>query len=41
MKKGDSIELLVDYGDAYEEVCERKGYGWVKAFEPIQKNLVE
>ena len=41
MKKGDSVELLVDYGDAYEEVRERKGYGQDKAFDPIQQNLLE
>ena len=27
MKKGDTVELLVNYGEAYEEVRERKGYG--------------
>lgn len=41
MKKGDSVELLVDYGDAYEEVRERKGYGRVNTLEPIQRNLYE
>jgi hypothetical protein len=41
MKKGDTVELLVDYGDAYEEVRERKGYGRDKTFDPIQRNLGE
>jgi len=27
MKAGDQVELLVDYGEAYEDVRERKGYG--------------
>ncbi len=27
MKAGDEVELLVDYGEAYEDVRERKGYG--------------
>lgn len=27
MKAGDQVELLVNYGDAYEDVRERKGYG--------------
>jgi len=27
MKKGDCVELLVDYGKLYENVRERKGYG--------------
>ena len=41
MKKGDTVELLVDYGDAYEEVREIKGYGRDKTFDPIQRNLDE
>jgi hypothetical protein len=39
MMKGDSVELLVDYGDTYEEVRERKGYGRDITFDPIQRNL--
>lgn len=27
MKAGDQVELLVNYGEAYEDVRERKGYG--------------
>ena len=27
MKKGDTVELLVNYGSRYEDVRERKGYG--------------
>lgn len=27
MKKGDTVELLVNYGEAYEDVRNRKGYG--------------
>ncbi len=27
MKAGDEVELLVDYGEAYEDTRERKGYG--------------
>ena len=27
MKRGDKVELLVDYFDIYEEMRERKGYG--------------
>lgn len=27
MKKGDTVELLVNYGDHYEDIRERKGYG--------------
>lgn len=27
MKKGDTVELLVNYGNHYEDVRERKGYG--------------
>ena len=44
MKKGDSVELLVDYGDVYEEVRERKGYGRVNINSSdedlLQKNLM-
>jgi len=29
MNKGDTVELLVDYGDHYEDTRERKGYGQV------------
>jgi hypothetical protein len=39
MMKGDSVELLVNYGDTYEEVRERKGYGRDNKFDPIQRNL--
>lgn len=31
MNKGDTVELLVDYGDHYEDTRERKGYGQVNA----------
>jgi hypothetical protein len=27
MKKGDTVELLVNYGLHYEDIRERKGYG--------------
>lgn len=27
MKKGDTVELLVNYGEHYEDIRERKGYG--------------
>jgi hypothetical protein len=44
MKKGDSVELLVNYGDVYEEVRERKGYGRVNMNSSdedlLQKNLM-
>jgi len=44
MKKDDSVELLVDYGDVYEEVRERKGYGRVNINSSdedlLQKNLM-
>jgi hypothetical protein len=39
MMKGDSVELLVDYGDTYEEVRERKGYGRDYTFDLIKRNL--
>lgn len=29
MKQGDTVELFVDYGEDYEQVRERKGYGRV------------
>ena len=35
MKKGDKVELLVDYGDAYEWVRERKGYGLANMTEHL------
>lgn len=35
MKKGDCVELLVNYGETYEEVRERKGYGLRNAREGL------
>ena len=35
MKKGDTVELFVDYGEEYEEVRERKGYGRVNISENL------
>ena len=34
MKKGDTVELL-DYGDHYEQVRERKGYGRINVLEQL------
>ncbi|KAL3803491.1 hypothetical protein HJC23_014039 [Cyclotella cryptica] len=51
MKKGDTVELLVNYGKHYEGVRERKGYGLVNRQEGLggdwddkarlQRNFVE
>ena len=52
MKKGDTVELLVNYGEHYEDVRVRKGYGLANAKEGIggdandkparyQRNFVE
>jgi len=51
MKKGDTVELLVNYGKHYEGVRERKGYGLVNLQEglggdwdekaKLQRNFVE
>lgn len=51
MKKGDTVELLVNYGDHYEPVRERKGYGRVNIEQDVggddedksrlQRNFVE
>ena len=35
MKRGDTVELLANYGESYEEVRERKGYGLVNRKERI------
>lgn len=35
MRKGDCVELLVDYAKKYEEVRERKGYGVVNIVEGV------
>lgn len=41
MKKGDSVELLVNYGDVYEEVRERKGYGRVHIINSSDEDLAQ
>ena len=35
LTKGDTVELLVDYGNHYEQVRERKGYGRFNASEHV------
>lgn len=35
MKKGDTVELFVNYGDHYEQVRERKGYGLVNMADHV------
>ena len=41
LNKGDTVELLVDYGDNYEHVRERKGYGRINTLGHVGGDDVE